>query len=249
MQVPLNVTCLAPFLAAPRIDLGYTLESGQALSQSLPLPLVPAKFCVPPTASVPRDAFFQRWRALDGMPNATSGLTQTCCILLQQAHCTKLDMSACQHSRSISKRRVGLTTSCIREQPITAVKAPCLEAIAAYMACTRAGPPLKASERVARITPVAREPLDALLTSLNLGIQPGLDPDPDNAVAVATFSSLPASGQPQQVRAHRSMHAQLHVLSQAVPSALGPARAVCRGMSLRGRRRTAQHAPGHRQGI
>ena len=53
---------------------------------------------------------------------------------------------------------------------------------------------------MARITPVARAPVDALLASLNLGIQTGLDPDPDNIVAVATFSSLPASGQPQQVR-------------------------------------------------
>ena len=70
MQVPLNVTCLEPFLAAPRIDLGYTLASGQMLSQSLLLPLVPAKFCMPPTAAVPREAFFQRWRALDGAPAA-----------------------------------------------------------------------------------------------------------------------------------------------------------------------------------
>ncbi len=65
IQVPLNVTCLAPFLAAPRIDLGYTF-SGQPVSRSLPLPLTAAKFCMPPSTSVPREAFFQRWRALDG---------------------------------------------------------------------------------------------------------------------------------------------------------------------------------------
>ena len=61
------------------------------------------------------------------------------------------------------------------------------------------GPPLKASERVTRITPVATAPLSSLLVSLNLATQQGLDPDPDNAVAVGTFAFAPASGQPQQV--------------------------------------------------
>ena len=61
------------------------------------------------------------------------------------------------------------------------------------------GPPLKASERVARITPVATAPLSSLLVSLNLATQQGLDPDPDNAVAVGTFAFAPTSGQPQQV--------------------------------------------------
>lgn len=63
----------------------------------------------------------------------------------------------------------------------------------------RAGPPLKIGERVARITPVARAPLEALLTSLNLGVQHNIDPDAENLVAVATFSYTPPSGQPQQV--------------------------------------------------
>ena len=50
-----------------------------------------------------------------------------------------------------------------------------------------------------RITPVARAPIDALLTSLNLSVQQGIDPDPDNAVAVATFAYQDAAGSPQQV--------------------------------------------------
>ena len=62
-----------------------------------------------------------------------------------------------------------------------------------------AGPPLKIGERVTRITPVARAPMDALLTSLNLAVQQGIDPDFDNAVAVATFAYQDAEGRPQQV--------------------------------------------------
>ena len=41
--------------------------------------------------------------------------------------------------------------------------------------------------------------MDALLTSLNLAVQQGIDPDPDNAVAVATFAYQDAAGHPQQV--------------------------------------------------
>lgn len=41
--------------------------------------------------------------------------------------------------------------------------------------------------------------MDALLTSLNLAVQHGIDPDPDNAVAVATFAYQDAAGNPQQV--------------------------------------------------
>lgn len=64
-QVQVMAACLAPFLAAPRIHLGYSLD-GHTMSQSLPLPVVVTKFCTPPEAAVPREAFFQRWRALNG---------------------------------------------------------------------------------------------------------------------------------------------------------------------------------------
>lgn len=63
-----------------------------------------------------------------------------------------------------------------------------------------AGPPLKMGERVSRITPVTRAPLEALLSSLNLGVQSGIDPDAENLVAVATFSYTAPGGQPQQAR-------------------------------------------------
>ena len=36
--------------------------------------------------------------------------------------------------------------------------------------------------------------MDALLTSLNLAVQQGIDPDLDNAVAVATFAYQDAAG-------------------------------------------------------
>ena len=80
-----------------------------------------------------------------------------------------------------------------------------------------AGPPLKIGERVTRITPVARAPMDALLTSLNLAVQQGIDPDLDNAVAVATFAYQDAEGRPKQVRSlHVSAHAELN-LRQPLP--------------------------------
>ena len=50
------------------------------------------------------------------------------------------------------------------------------------------GPPLKLSERVSRLTSLAVAPIEQLLTGLNLGVQQGLDPDPDNLVAVGTFA-------------------------------------------------------------
>ena len=66
LQVPLTVACTAPFLAGPRVQLGYVL-GGQTVSQSLALPVIAPKFCTPPDSAVPRDAFFQRWRILEGM--------------------------------------------------------------------------------------------------------------------------------------------------------------------------------------
>ncbi len=63
------VACVAPFTAPPRLQLGYA-RGGQALSRSLALPVVVSKFCTPPDAPVPREAFFQRWRALPGAPPA-----------------------------------------------------------------------------------------------------------------------------------------------------------------------------------
>ena len=65
LQVTLTVTCLAPFLQSPRVQLGYVLN-GQACTQNLLLPVTPTKFFTPPSASIPRDAFFTRWRALAG---------------------------------------------------------------------------------------------------------------------------------------------------------------------------------------
>lgn len=49
------------------------------------------------------------------------------------------------------------------------------------------------------MTPVAKGPVEALLSSLNLGPQQGLDPEPENIVAVGTFTSTPPGQPPQQV--------------------------------------------------
>lgn len=68
------------------------------------------------------------------------------------------------------------------------------------MPCYCSGPPQKVSERVTRVTAVGKDLVEALLTSLNLGPQQGLDPEPDNIVAVATFTTTPEGQSPQQVK-------------------------------------------------
>ena len=79
LQVPLAVVCLAPFLAAPQIQLGYSVGR-HAMSQALALPLVVPKFCTPPSMAISREAFFERWRALDGAPCPIP----SCCL----SHCS-----------------------------------------------------------------------------------------------------------------------------------------------------------------
>ncbi len=72
-QVPLLVACIAPFLAGPRAQIGYSL-GGQTVSQNLALPAVAAKFCTPPEAPVAKEAFFQRWRAVEGQSTVNTGV-------------------------------------------------------------------------------------------------------------------------------------------------------------------------------
>lgn len=63
----LSATCLAPFLAVPAVLLGYSVPStGQVLSRSLELPLVPTKFCS--AVEVPAAVFAQRWQQVAGPP-------------------------------------------------------------------------------------------------------------------------------------------------------------------------------------
>ncbi len=61
------VACIAPFLAGPRAQIGYSL-GGRSVSENLALPIVAPKFCTPPDAPVAKEAFFQRWRAVEGAP-------------------------------------------------------------------------------------------------------------------------------------------------------------------------------------
>ncbi len=61
------------------------------------------------------------------------------------------------------------------------------------------GPPLKVGERVMRVTPLGKAPLEQLLRGLNLGVQVDLDPDPENIVAVGTFTYTPPGQTAQQV--------------------------------------------------
>jgi hypothetical protein len=75
-QVPLVVACVAPFLAGPRAQIGYSMR-GRTVSQSLALPVVAPKFCTPPDAPVAKEAFFQRWRAVEG---ALSLVASVACI-------------------------------------------------------------------------------------------------------------------------------------------------------------------------
>ena len=85
LQVPLMVACTAPFLAGPRVQLGYTLGA-QAVSQSLALPVIAPKFCTPPDSAVPREAFFQRWRTLEGK-NTGFTFERGLAVRRQPTHC------------------------------------------------------------------------------------------------------------------------------------------------------------------
>jgi hypothetical protein len=65
--VPLAATCLAPFLQPPALQVGYRVPStGQVLSRSLELPLIPTKFAAP--VEVPAAVFAQRWQQVAGPP-------------------------------------------------------------------------------------------------------------------------------------------------------------------------------------
>ncbi|KAK9841331.1 hypothetical protein WJX74_004023 [Apatococcus lobatus] len=68
IQVPLMVACVSTFLDAPRLQISYTLASGQQCNQSLRLPLTVNKFCRAPENAIPADMFFTRWRTLAGPP-------------------------------------------------------------------------------------------------------------------------------------------------------------------------------------
>lgn len=67
-QVPLMVACVSSFLEAPRLQISYTLASGQQCNQNLRLPLTVNKFCRAPENAIPADMFFTRWRSLAGAP-------------------------------------------------------------------------------------------------------------------------------------------------------------------------------------
>ncbi|KAK9803215.1 hypothetical protein WJX73_004463 [Symbiochloris irregularis] len=77
-----------------------------------------------------------------------------------------------------------------------------------------AGPPYKLSERVSRLTPIPQEAVERVLAGLNLGVQPGLDPDAGNVVAVGTFGFTPPRQTPQQVACMRNVTLQV-VLTNA----------------------------------
>ena len=68
------------------------------------------------------------------------------------------------------------------------------------------GPPYKLSERVSRLTPISQEEVERVLAGLNLGVQPGLDPDAGNVVAVGTFGYTAPQSPPQQVRHTHASH-------------------------------------------
>lgn len=66
LQVPLQVTCLEPFLEPPALMLAYTL-SGHPVSTTLPLPLANIKFLTP-EPTIPKEVFFDNWKHFSGPP-------------------------------------------------------------------------------------------------------------------------------------------------------------------------------------
>ena len=79
-----------------------------------------------------------------------------------------------------------------------------------WKCCHSAGPPLKLSERVVRTVPLQTQAIRDLMTKLNLGLQTGLDADPDNVVAVSTFV-YGASHAPMQVWPEAPPHLSFHL--------------------------------------
>ena len=67
MQVLLRVTCVSSFADVPHLQLSYNVQ-GQQVAQNLMLPIVVSKFCTPPDKPVPKEVFFSRWKAIQGLP-------------------------------------------------------------------------------------------------------------------------------------------------------------------------------------
>eukprot|EP00775_Hariotina_reticulata_P003331 gene3331-3608_t len=67
VQVPVQVTCLQPFLEAPRLLLRYVSGSMRQVAQELLLPLAPHKFMVP-QPHIAKEAFFDKWKSYRGPP-------------------------------------------------------------------------------------------------------------------------------------------------------------------------------------
>lgn len=58
------MTCLQPFLEAPRVQLRYSTGARQVV-QELALPLAPHKFMVP-EPHIAKEAFFDKWKSYAG---------------------------------------------------------------------------------------------------------------------------------------------------------------------------------------
>jgi hypothetical protein len=63
-QVPVQVTCLQPFVEGPGLMLRYASGLRQ-VAQELLLPLAPHKFMVP-QQNIAKEAFFDKWKAYQG---------------------------------------------------------------------------------------------------------------------------------------------------------------------------------------
>lgn len=79
LQVRVQVTCMQPFLEAPRLQLQYTTGSRQVL-QDLTLPLAPHKFMVP-EPHIAKEAFFEKWKSYPGDIKAPSTQSATSACL------------------------------------------------------------------------------------------------------------------------------------------------------------------------
>jgi len=87
VQVVVQVTCLQPFLEAPRVQLRYSTGARQVV-QELALPLAPHKFMVP-EPHIAKEAFFDKWKSYAGRW-AEAHRPRHCAVRLQHSAAVEL---------------------------------------------------------------------------------------------------------------------------------------------------------------
>ena len=181
----MQVTCLQPFLEAPRVQLRYSTATRQVV-QDLALPLAPHKFMVP-EPHIAKDAFFDRWKSYAGGQDTHACLGSH---LLHAAVIANPGTSVCILHPLTSGCAIPKASGCVSGLNLFyGMSYVCL------CACT--GPPLKMQQMLERGTPLGIDPTLLLLRGLNFGVEHlYLDPSPNNEAGAGYFMcGLPGAEQ------------------------------------------------------